>query len=161
MGPKLKLLNDSPLRVLDPERLVVDATLGGNGLDWWVVPGDLEGVGRESWEHLRTTFANDPTRFREADRRAVAAYCSAVEMAAAAAAALREHGVLVDGRSNSDEGKRPVRSPAWAMWRDASTQVRQWSNELGLSPSARYRMKIAEPGVVGEGNPFAAPPRDH
>ncbi len=58
-------------------------------------------------------------------------------------AALRQHGVLVEGRSEADRG-RPVRSPAWAMWRDASTQVRQWSAELGLSPSPRARIRLPD-----------------
>lgn len=156
MGQQLKIVGGTkPLHAVDTNRLVADATLGGVGLDWSVVSGELVGVGQETWEHLRLTFQDDPTRFREADRAAVAAYCSAVEMAARAAEALREHGVLVDGRSREDG--RPVRSPAWAMWRDASTQVRQWSNELGLSPSSRYRMKVPEPGVSSEGNPFSAP----
>jgi hypothetical protein len=78
------------------------------------LPADLTGVGLATWEHLAATFADQPTRFREADRRAVVAYCCAVEMADEAAKALREHGVLVAGRSESDNG-RPVRSPAWAM----------------------------------------------
>ncbi|MBA2550040.1 MAG: P27 family phage terminase small subunit [Nocardioidaceae bacterium] len=59
------------------------------------------------------------------------------------------------GRSDADHD-RPVRSPAWAMWRDASTQVRQWSNELGLSPSARSRMPLPDDSPADpDDNPFA------
>lgn len=155
MGSKLKIAGgqDRPLTVVEAEKVAVDATFGGLGIDWSVVPEDLVGVGRTAWEHLAETFASDPARFREADRRALAAYCTAVEMEARAAEALRENGVLVEGRSRED--RRPVRSPAWAMWRDAQTAVRQWGNELGLSPSSRSRLKLPEPGGSSEGNPFA------
>lgn len=131
------------LVAVEARMLAKDADLGGIGLGFAEMPADLTGVGVKTWQHLAATFSDQPTRFREADRRAVAAYCCAVEMADEAAKALREHGVLVEGRSEADKG-RPVRSPAWAMWRDASVQVRQWSAELGLSPSARARIRLPD-----------------
>jgi P27 family predicted phage terminase small subunit len=141
--PKIPASKRGPLAPVDAELLAKDADPGGIGLDLTEVPADLTGVGVRTWEHLAATFADQPTRFREADRRAVVAYCCAVEMSDEAAKALREHGVLVEGRSEAEKG-RPVRSPAWAMWRDASVQVRQWSAELGLSPSSRARMRLPD-----------------
>ena len=132
-----------------------DATLGGIGLDWRNPPTGLDEVALGVWEHLAETFRGDPARFREGDRQAVAAYCDAVSQRQRAAAALAEHGVLVVGRSDKDKD-RPVWSPAWAMWRDASTQVRQWSNELGLSPSSRARMKLPAPPADLDDNPFVS-----
>ena len=140
---KISAAQRGNLAAVEAETLAKDADLGGIGLDFAEMPTDLTGVGVETWQHLAVTFADQPIRFREADRRAVAAYCCAVEMADEAARALREHGVLVEGRSEADRG-RPVRSPAWAMWRDASVQVRQWSAELGLSPSARARIRLPD-----------------
>lgn len=152
MNSKLKLVP----HLVDAAQLVArDADLGGIGLDWTTVPAALEGSGRDAWLHLADQFGAQPTRFREADRHAVAAFCTAVEMEAAARDALREHGVLVPGRSESDRG-RPVRSPAWAMWRDAQTALRQWGRELGLSPAGRRSLAVADlPDDTREGNPFA------
>jgi P27 family predicted phage terminase small subunit len=157
MGERLKIVGGTGALAAVPAEVVKHAALGGVGLDWSTVPEDLAGAGRETWLGLAATFREDPVRFREADRRAVATYCRCVEMEAKAAAALVEHGVVVEGRSESDKRSRPVRSPAWAMWRDAQASVRQWGNELGLSPSSRSRMKVPEPSVPGESNPFGAP----
>lgn len=145
--PGLKIAR--PLRAVSD--VARDADLGGLGLDWEVRP-DLGSAGLAAWDHLAGQFAKQPTRFREADRAAVIAYCQAREMADLAAAALREHGVLVAGRSESDRS-RPVRSPAWAMWRDASVQVRQWSIELALTPSSRRRAGVVD-AADGADNPF-------
>lgn len=141
-----------PLRVADAADIARDADVGGIGLDWTTPPAGLLGSGAAAWQHLAVTFADDPTRFREGDRQAVASYCQAVEMADAAAAALREHGVLVAGRSSAELG-RPVRSPAWAMWRDAQTAVRQWSTVLGLTPGARATLRLPD-APRDDDNPF-------
>ena len=77
-----------------------------------------------------------------------------------AAAELRDEGLRVEGRSESDKRRSKVRNPAWGMYRDASNQVRQWGNALGLDPSSRYRMNIAAPLADGDDNPFMGRPRD-
>ena len=146
----LKLVN--PLSAVDPDAVAVDAALGGIGLDWSDPPATLDEVARDVWEHLASTFRDDPTRFRQADRQAVATYCSAVAMEARAGEALRSEGVLVPARG--DHGQRSVRNPAWGMWRDASTQVRQWSSALGLTPDSRRRMGVPDPASPDEDNPF-------
>jgi len=146
------------LRLVNPVAAVEDvakhAALGGEGLHWSEIPEDLEGAGLAAWEHLAKVFANDPARFREADRMALTCYCVAVEMEGLAADELRADGVVVQGRSNSDMNRR-VRSPAWAQWRDASHQVRAWGDQLGLSPSSRNRMQISDAPAGDEDNPFA------
>lgn len=155
MTKQLKLAN--PLRAVDPETLAKDADLGGIGLDFTREPEGLSQSGQSAWQHLAATFASTPTRFREADRAAVTAYCLSVEMAERAAEALRQEGLLIDGRSSADSA-RSVRNPAWAMWRDANTAVRQWSVELALTPTSRQRARLdAGTDTSSEDNPFATP----
>lgn len=153
MAGKLKLAPS--VGIVDPAAVIAhDAQAGGLGIDWQREPDGMGPAAVEVWRHLAVTFADDATRFREADRTAISSYAMAVEMQAAAGDALREHGVLVEGRSSPDAG-RPVRSPAWAMWRDATTAVRQWSDVLGLTPSARARMRVPDLAPSSANNPFA------
>ncbi len=153
-APKLKLARSEHLQpVADGPALAADADLGGIGLDWDATP-PLSGVGLTTWQHLADTFRSQPTRFREADRPAVTAFCEVAEMRALAAEQLRAEGVAVEGRGDHDRG-RVVRNPAWGMWRDADTSFRAWSNALGLNPTARRRAGITDATTVTADNPFA------
>nr|NLI50467.1 phage terminase small subunit P27 family [Propionibacterium sp.] len=145
-GKKLKLTPESvalaragaaPTFGPEPTAALREHDLGGAPLDWMNMP-PLTGEGLLTWEHLANTFMDEPTRFREADRPAVTSFCEVAEMRALAAEALREEGVMVDGRGDHDRG-RVVRNPAWGMWRDADTSFRAWSNVLGLNPTSRKR----------------------
>ena len=92
-APKLKLARSEHLQpVADGPALAADADLGGIGLDWDATP-PLSGVGLTTWQHLADTFRSQPTRFREADRPAVTAFCEVAEMRALAAEQLRAEGV--------------------------------------------------------------------
>lgn len=151
---KLKLARSEHLQpVADGPSLAADADLGGLGLDWDTTPR-LAGVALAAWQHLAATFRDQPTRFREADRSAVVAFCEVAGMRALAAEQLQAEGLAVQGRSEHDRA-RLVKNPAWSMWRDADTALRAWSNALGLNPTARRRAGIAEAPASPINNPFA------
>jgi len=123
-----------------------DAEVGGLGLDFTVQPAEVESctAAASEWSRLAGEFAEqDPPRFREGDRAALTAYCLALALFLTAAASLLADGLLVDGRSSQDRG-RVVKSPAMAVWTAASSQLRYWARELGLTPDARVRQGITE-----------------
>jgi hypothetical protein len=93
--------------------VVVDAMVGGVGLDWETVPADVKAAkdALEEWERLAHEFRSQPVRFREGDRRALAAYCTADAVVNLAVKELLTDGLLVDGRSRADAGRK-VKSPA-------------------------------------------------
>jgi P27 family predicted phage terminase small subunit len=147
-----------PLRVADDP--VVDAKIGGLGLDFAVVPPVLDEAGAVEWRRLAEVFADDETRFREGDRAALTAYCAYWSAFVAAAADVSRNGPVVPGRSEKDQN-RLVKNPATVAMREAATQLRYWSRELGLTPDARARMGITDPDPKDPAerlldNPFAA-----
>ena len=140
----------------DGTRAEQDARLAGGGLDWAEVPSGLDDDGRAAWEHLRVTFESWPTRFREGDRAAVAAYCMARSLNDRAAAALLAEGLAVEGRSSADHG-RTVKSPHFMIWRDTGAALRAWCRELALTTDSRGRANVQDkPEEASDaGNPFA------
>jgi P27 family predicted phage terminase small subunit len=130
------------------------------GLNFAEVPDVLDESGVVAWEYLRRTFAARPDWFRECDRAAVTTYCTAWALHDRAARELQAEGLKVRGRSAPDRG-RSVRNPAWQVWRDAATQLRHWSRELGLTPDARSRAGLTDTDPKStpdtDENPFAGP----
>ncbi|WP_419994768.1 phage terminase small subunit P27 family [Streptomyces boninensis] len=122
----------------------------GPGLDWDKIPAQLDRAGKAEWKHLAEQHAAYPTRVRETDRAAVVAYCSWWSAFDAAQRDIAKRGALVEGRSSADAargGAGLVKNPSVAAMRDASTQLRYWARELGLTPDARARqgLQIEEP----------------
>jgi P27 family predicted phage terminase small subunit len=133
------------------------AEIGGNGLCWTDVPQVLNEAGRAEWERLANVYDWNPTRFREGDRAAVTAYCVYYAAFLAAQGDVSERGPLVEGRSDKDRG-RLVKNPATVAMREASTQLRYWARELGLTPDARGRMGLSDApkaDPANDDNPFA------
>lgn len=155
-GATSKKSKPVPGPVVDPRVTVVDAEFGGDGFDWGTVPAGLSGVGRDTWNHLKATFGNDPARFREGDRQIITSYCQACDVMQMALDVLKEDGMTVEGRNTSDRaGDRQVRSPAYGMWRDAAHQARMDSDRLLLNPAARRRAGISDvPNQGQDDNPF-------
>lgn len=149
---KLKIGGTAHLSVVREK----DAERAGDGLSWVEVPDVLDIAARAEWERLSVVFANRPTRFREGDRAAVAAYCAYWSLFHASAADVAERGPVVEGRSDKDR-ERLVKNPAMVALREASTQLRYWARELGLTPDTRTRMGVVDVIEDGEVNPFAAP----
>lgn len=137
--------------------VVRDATVGGTGLDFAVVPAVLDEAGRAEWSRLGEVFGGDPTRFREGDRAALVAYCCYWAAFLAAAQDVSTNGPVVPGRSDKDRG-RLVKNPATVAMRECATQLRYWARELGLTPDARGRIGVTDTGrssSADEDNPFA------
>lgn len=139
--------------------VVRDATVGGTGLDFAVVPAVLDEAARAEWDRLAEVYAGDPTRFREGDRAALVAYSCYWSAFLAAAQDVSTNGPVVLGRSDKDRG-RMVKNPATVAMREAATQLRYWARELGLTPDARGRIGVSDTGgsSADEGNPFAGAP---
>ncbi|MEU0198755.1 MULTISPECIES: phage terminase small subunit P27 family [unclassified Streptomyces] len=137
-------------------RIAKEAEIGGLGLDWLDRPAVLDEAGLQEWERLAEVYANDATRFREGERAAVTAYCSYWSAFCAAAEDVRDRGPVVEGRSDMDRG-RLVKNPATVAMREASTQLRYWARELGLTTDARVRIGLADAGEqkTDDDNPFA------
>lgn len=163
--PKERKLNLAPDAVRhvyavpdEPEDIVVrDAILGGDGLDWLDVPEQLAGEGLAEWERLALQFADQPTRFRESDRFLMIQYCQTADFLSQATAELQRDGLMVRGRSNSD-ADRSVKNSVWTMWRGFSAELRQYANQLQLTPASRRRAGRVEPDPATnrpEDNPFS------
>lgn len=149
--PGLKI-RTGELRVADPAR---DATLGGLGIDWAMVPEALDETGRAEWARLSRVFARDPVRFREGDRAAVTAYCCYWAAFAQAAEDVARRGPVVAGRS-ADDRERLVKTPACTAMQQAAAQLRYWVRELCLSPDSRGRSGITDTDPSrDDDNPFA------
>lgn len=130
-----------------------DARHGGLGLAFDKIPKELDRTGRAEWRRLAEVFADEPARFREADRTMLAAYCTLWSIFRAATDDLLAHGLTAEGRSDKDRG-RVVRSPAMTTLNQVSTQLRQYATALGLTPQARRQMGIREEVAVDDDNPF-------
>ncbi|MEV6662762.1 phage terminase small subunit P27 family [Streptomyces nigra] len=130
-------------------------TAVGAGLDWSRVPSQLDRIGKAEWRHQAEQHRAYPTRLRETDRAAVAAYCLWKSALDTAAADIKERGSLVPGRSSADAARGEgglVKNPSVAAMRDASQQLRYWMRELGLTPDSRARqgLQIEEPESTDE-----------
>lgn len=84
---------------------------------------------------------------KRADSNAIAAYCEAVARFRVATSLVTRAGPLI----KNAEGNL-VKNPAVAQARDASHELRLWSKELGLTPSARTPLRIEH---VGQSQPGA------
>lgn len=73
---------------------------------------------------------------QEADIPVFAAYCMNIELLIQAQFEIKKNGMLVLGA----RGK--VRNPAIAAFGQASTAIRGFATEFGLTPSARSRIKL-------------------
>jgi P27 family predicted phage terminase small subunit len=74
---------------------------------------------------------------RAADRDAIAAYCEAVALLATLSRLVADTGPLIVGKDGI-----PHKNPVVAQRRDASSEVRMWARELGLTPAARQPLRI-------------------
>lgn len=85
-----------------------------------------------------------------ADRDALYAYCEAVYLHRYASHAIKEEGILVIGANGG-----MCKNPALQVQRDAATLIKSFSQEFGLTPSARSSIKL----TVNEGSKEAGAAR--
>ena len=77
---------------------------------------------------------------KTADLRALEFYCIAVQTVLRAQREIDKDGIVVVGAMGG-----PVANPACAIQSKALAEARKWSSLLGLNPSARTRINVAQP----------------
>lgn len=114
------------------------------------LPTDAAQDVREVWDRIVAELEAMDLAF-SADSDGLRCYAEAVVVHRKASAVLARTGVLVRGIHGN-----LVRNPALQAQRDAAATIRAWSQEFGLTPSARTSIRGKEAaGAGGSENPFA------
>ena len=100
-------------------------------------PRDLDKRARTAWRYYAPLLTQMRT-ISLADREALACYCVAVSRRQQAEEGIAKSGLLV----KSPNGY-PMQTPWLAIANKSMEQMLKWGQELGLSPVARSRIKIA------------------
>lgn len=98
-------------------------------------PAHLGHYGKKEWERTGQSLINLQL-LAEHDLPAFEAYCMNIDLLIESKIAINEDGMLIMG------ARGPVRNPAIAAFGQASTAIRGFVAEFGLSPSARSRIKL-------------------
>jgi len=98
-------------------------------------PAHLGQYGKKEWERTGQSLV-DLNLLAEHDLPAFEAYCMNIDLLIEAKIAINVDGMLIRG------ARGPVRNPAIAAFGQASTAIRGFIAEFGLSPSARSRIKL-------------------
>jgi P27 family predicted phage terminase small subunit len=85
------------------------------------------------------------------DRDVLRAWVIAGDLHRKAAAIIEAEGLISTGA----EGQ-PMRHPAIAVLRDATSMMMRAAEQMGFSPTARARIKAPGPKTIDKKNPFAA-----
>lgn len=100
-------------------------------------PRYLGEYGTKEWNRTGPLLV-DAKMLKESDLPAFEAYCLNIELMIQARLDIEENGMTIIGH----RGK--VRNPAIAAFGQATTAIRGFVSEFGLSPSARSRIRIPE-----------------
>lgn len=93
---------------------------------------------REVWDYTAKQLAAMRV-LSKADRDALLIYCEAVVLHRKASQDLHERGVTVLGHLGT-----PIRNPAAQSQKDASTTIRAYAREFGLTPASRAGFTVSE-----------------
>lgn len=99
---------------------------------WDQLPATLTGDAATEWERLATSGLP----FREADREAWGAYCTAVADLRAASKRLRGDGATLP--------ERATLNAALKARTDASTRLRRLAHQLGMTPTGRFQQQTKQ-----------------
>src|SRR5208282_4191794 len=102
-------------------------------------PELLKGEALKEWQRLTPMLA-DAGVITKLDRNMVAAYCHAWARWVECEKFLEKTGLIV-----MSPNKMPIYSPYLSAANKAMEQMRQLSEQLGLSPSARSRIRVTQP----------------
>jgi P27 family predicted phage terminase small subunit len=102
-------------------------------------PATLKGEALAEWKRI-TLLLQEVGLIAHLDRAVVASYCMAWGRWCEAEKMLATTGLII----KSPNGY-PMFSPYWTMANKAMDQIRQFSAEIGLSGSARSRIKAGDP----------------
>lgn len=98
----------------------------------------------KAWRTL-APLIDDLWGYSKLDELALASLCLAFSTMVECAESIAKDGALVvDSRGGVK------RNPALLAWRDASSQVRSWASEFGLSPAARSVIPADKPDDSGD-----------
>lgn len=103
-----------------------------------ICPEWLSEQAKQIWERTASQLEMMNLLY-EADQDILAAYSNAVATYILASKMVDETGILVEGRRDG-----MVTNPAVRIQRDSATLIKQLAGELGLTPSARTRLKAEE-----------------
>ena len=97
-------------------------------------PVALDEEGRRCWRHHGAILDVDGRFDRGRDLHVLAAFCLAWARLVLAERTIAEDGIVVDTADGSTK-----KHPAGTIANEATTQIKHYANELGLTPAARRR----------------------
>ncbi len=95
---------------------------------------------------------------KEEDRAALAAYCETWATWVEAIREVRKKGLTVENTAVRKDGTVSTwvtKNPAVAVAEKASSQLRAWCHDFGLTPAGESHVSAAGGGNVDDDNPFA------
>lgn len=109
-------------------------------------PAYLMGIpaAAKAWRTL-LPLVDDLYGYSKLDELALASLCLAFSTMVECAESIATDGALI-----TDSRGGVKRNPALLAWRDASSQVRSWCSEFGLSPAARSVIPADKPDNPGD-----------
>jgi P27 family predicted phage terminase small subunit len=111
-------------------------------------PDFLAGPAREMWDQVVAELQRLQL-LKPIDQAALTALCLTWERLCKAQRIVERDGMVLDTE------KGPVKNPAVMILEAASKELRAWSSEFGLTPSAEGRLGIPAPDPDGDDdNPF-------
>lgn len=111
-------------------------------------PDWLAGEARRMWDDVVAELSRLKL-LKPIDAGALSAYCVTWQRFVDASAIVARTGLVLDTE------KGPVKNPAVLIVEAASKELRAWSAEFGLTPSAESRLGKAEAPDGQDDNPFA------
>lgn len=111
-------------------------------------PAFLTGAAREMWDQVVPELQRLKL-LKPIDQAALAALCLTWERLCEAQRIVDKDGMVIEGE------RGPVKNPAVLILEAASKELRAWSSEFGLTPSAEGRLGLSVPDGDGDDdNPF-------
>lgn len=110
-------------------------------------PEFLAGRAREMWDQVVAELQRLQL-LKPIDQAALTAMCLTWERLCAAQAIVKREGLVLDGKNG------PVKNPAVLIVESAGKELRAWSAEFGLTPSAESRLGSLVPDDDDDDNPF-------
>lgn len=120
------------------------------GRDAPTAPEWLEGEALDEWNRVVPDLERLQL-LKTLDRAALAAYCLTWARFAEAVQVVRDEGSVLA----NDKTGRAQRHPALTTIEQASRELRAWSHEFGLTPSAEARLRTPKVHDGAAENPFA------
>lgn len=123
-------------------------------------PKHLSRRAKAEWRRVVRVCADQGTWLQHADIPIIEAWCTWRAVQIDATEALAADGVLIPGRSPSDQARRAmVKHPAVTLLRQATAELQALSARLGFDPDSRARIAIGDFDPTDDDADFDAPRR--